>query len=89
MYYVYLLKSKKTKWVYIGYTSNLRKRIEEHRARKNLTTKRYLPIELVYYEAYRSADDAVKREKTLKKYGNVIGLLKKRIVNSLKEEGAG
>jgi putative endonuclease len=84
MYYVYLLKSKKTEWVYIGYTSDLRKRVEEHRSGKSLTTRRYLPIELVYYEAYRSATDAMKREKTLKKYGNVIGLLKKRIVNSIK-----
>ena len=84
MYYVYLLKSKKTKWVYIGYTSDLRKRVEEHEMGKNLTTRRYLPIELVYYEAYRSATDAIKREATLKKYGNVIGLLKKRIVNSIK-----
>lgn len=83
MYYVYVLKSKKTKWIYIGYTSDLKKRIEQHKQGMCRTTNRYLPVELIYYEAYKSMLDAMKREDTLKKYGKVVGLLKKRITNSL------
>ena len=89
MHYVYLLKSNKSKWLYIGMTKNLKKRMAEHCAGTSYTTRKYLPVELVYYEAYKSETDAKSREKRLKQYGNVIGLLKKRIVNSLLEEGAG
>lgn len=49
MYYVYLLKSLKRNWVYIGYTSDLRKRLKEHYAGENISTKRYLPVRLIYY----------------------------------------
>jgi len=83
MYYVYILKSKKTSWVYTGYTSDLKKRLGQHRKGMCNTTKRYLPVELVYYEAYKSMVDAMKREDSLKKHGNVVALLKKRIVRSL------
>jgi len=89
MYYVYLLKSNKNKWIYIGLTSDLQKRLIEHYSGKNYSTCKYLPVQLVYYEAYLSKIDAKIREKKLKQYGNTIGLLKKRIRNSLLEEGAG
>lgn len=94
MYYVYLLKSNKNNWIYIGITSNLQRRLIEHCSGKNYSTRKYLPIRLAYYEAYYSELDAKKREKSLKQYGNTLGLLKKRIRNSLfgynkQEEGAG
>jgi putative endonuclease len=89
MHYVYLLKSlNKSKWMYVGITSNLKNRLEEHNSAKSIYTSKYLPVELVYYEAYRSLVDAENREKSLKNHGNSLGLLKKRIVNCL-EEGAG
>jgi len=83
MYYVYILKSERTKWLYVGYTSDLKKRLIEHRSGKNFSTKKYLPIRLVYYEAYTSKFDALKREKMLKKYGSSLQKLKERIKNSL------
>ena len=83
MYYVYLLKDPSRKWIYIGYTNNLKRRLQEHREGKNLTTKKFSSIELVYYEAYRSSDEAKDRESKLKQYGNSLGQLKKRINRSL------
>ena len=39
-------------------------------AGKNYTSKRLLPVDLVYYEAYKSKIDAQDREQRLKQYGN-------------------
>ena len=83
MYYVYLLKSKKTKKLYIGYTSDLRQRLTEHNAGRNRSTKAYIPFELVYYEAYRSKDDAMQREKQLKHFKQGYTRLKERITKSI------
>ncbi|ODS32402.1 MAG: GIY-YIG nuclease superfamily protein [Candidatus Scalindua rubra] len=83
MHYVYIIKSIKTKKIYIGYTSDLKRRLKEHNEGENYTTMRMLPIELVYYEAYKSKEDAKNREKQLKRYGNALLFLKKRIKNCL------
>ncbi|ODS33854.1 MAG: GIY-YIG nuclease superfamily protein [Candidatus Scalindua rubra] len=83
MHYVYIIKSIKTKKIYIGYTSDLKRRLKEHNEGKNYTTLRMLPIELVYYEAYKSKEDAKNREKQLKRYGNALLFLKKRIKKCL------
>lgn len=85
MYYVYLLKEPNSDWIYIGYTSNLRRRLKEHREGQTQTTRRFSSIQLVYYEAYKSAEDAQDRERKLKQYGNSLGILKKRIKRSLSE----
>jgi len=66
MYYVYLLKSKKIKRTYIGYTQDLRKRLDEHNSGKVTSTKAYIPFMLVYYEAYKEEFDARRREIELK-----------------------
>jgi len=83
MYYVYLLKDPTSKRIYVGYTSNLRRRLKEHREGKTYTTRRFTSIELIYYESYKSAEDAKDREKKIKQYGNSLGILKKRISRSL------
>ena len=84
MYYVYFIKSKKNSETYIGSTSDLRRRLAEHNKGMEISTKRYKPWQLVYYEAYRSEKDAREREMRLKQHGNVIKELKKRIQRSLK-----
>jgi len=83
MYYVYLLKDPDSESIYIGYTSNLKRRTKEHKEGKTQTTRRFSSIELIYYEAYKSAQDAKERENKLKQYGNSLGILKKRIRRSL------
>ena len=74
MYYVYLLKSKKNGDVYVGYTDNLKRRLDEHNQGKSMYTKSYKPWILVFYEAYRSKKDTTKREKELKIHAAKIKL---------------
>lgn len=82
-YYVYVLKSKQHNRLYIGCTSDLNKRFNEHNSGKCFSTKGYPPVELVYYEAYLSKTDAFNREKKLKHFGSSVAKLKQRIENSL------
>jgi putative endonuclease len=78
-YYVYLLTSSKTAWIYIGCTNDLEKRLREHNERKVCSTKKMLPVEVIYFEAYKSKDVAFAREKSLKKYGSGLAKLKSRL----------
>jgi putative endonuclease len=79
MYYVYLLKSKKDSKYYVGYSSNLRSRYEEHQSGLVNSTKNRRPLELIYYESYNKEYLARKREENLKKFGSAYGGLIKRI----------
>ncbi|MEK7598431.1 MAG: GIY-YIG nuclease family protein [Patescibacteria group bacterium] len=77
MFYVYILKSKKDKKLYIGYTGNLRSRYAEHKNGLVEATKNRRPIDIVYYEAYGKKESAQEREKQLKKFGSSYkGLIK-------------
>ena len=89
MYYVYILKSQKSNWLYIGCTSNLKRRLEEHNSAKSYSTCKYLPINIIYYEAYVSKSDAYERERHLKQYGSSLQKLKERLKETLKKEGLG
>ena len=82
MTYTYLLKSIVNNDIYVGYSSDLKKRFKEHNDGKVKSTKSYRPWILVYYEAYRSKDDASKREKQLKMHKAKSDLLE-QIKNSL------
>lgn len=69
MYYVYILASQKNGTLYIGVTNNLIKRIYEHK--NNLVdgfTKEYNVHNLVYFEPYEDINEAILREKRLKKW---------------------
>ncbi len=83
MYFVYIIQSVKTKQLYFGKTSNLKRRIAEHNNNEQTATAFKGPWRLVYYEAYSSSKDASLREKVLKQYGNARTYVKKRIKNSL------
>ena len=65
-HYVYVLKSLKKQWLYVGVTSDLKNRYKEHSEGKSFSTKPYRPFELVFYEAYRNLKDAKRREQYLK-----------------------
>ncbi|TSC60596.1 MAG: putative endonuclease [Parcubacteria group bacterium LiPW_15] len=82
MFYVYLLKNREG-LIYVGYSSDLRQRLKDHNFGRSDFTKVGRPWKLVYYEAYLSRTDAIKREGSIKEYGSIIGQLKKRITNSL------
>jgi len=83
MYYVYLLKDRFGK-LYIGFTSNLKRRLKEHASGKSKYLSLRRPIKLIYYEAYLSKLDAKERERKLKKFKNIYAGLKSRLKNSLK-----
>ncbi len=66
MYYVYILRSQKDKSLYIGYTSDLKKRFSSHNKGLNKATKYKLPYTLLFYEAFQNRTDAKNREEYLK-----------------------
>ena len=78
MFYVYLLKSPKTDQIYVGFTTDLRRRFAEHQK-----LQRHKGWRLVYYEAYRNREDAAERERKLKSYGSSLQRLKLRLKRSL------
>ena len=83
MYYVYLLESHKDKSWYIGYTSDLKKRIQNHLSGNGgQTTSRKIDWKLIYYESYLDKKDAMGREKFLKS-GSGRTFLKKQLANYL------
>jgi len=65
-HYVYVLYSQKDRDLYIGYTQDLRRRIKEHNAKKNFSTKSRIPFILIYAEACLNERDAKRRENYLK-----------------------
>ena len=65
-WYVYILESIKDKKLYIGYTKDLRKRMEEHYKGRSRATKPRKPLVLIYYEAGISQKYAKRREDYLK-----------------------
>lgn len=83
MWYMYILKSAKDKELYIGFSNDLERRIEEHKSGLAPSTKLRRPVELIYCEGYKSEKDARKRERNLKLRSRAFAQLKKRIINSL------
>ena len=84
-----LQRKSNSRETYVGYTNDLKRRLEEHNKEKS--TKRSFTQErsdwkLVYYEAYSAKEDCVAREKNLKQYGSSLAGLKKRIRFSLSVE---
>ena len=53
---------------YTGWTNNLQKRIDDHNAGKGAKyTKSRLPVELMYYEAFDTKEEAMRREYAIKR----------------------
>jgi len=75
MFYVYVLLSDKDKRHYIGFTTDLRKRFQEHILGKVKATFYRRPLELVYYECYKDRKIAQKRERQLKGGKSHIALI--------------
>ena len=68
MYYTYVLQSEADGNFYVGYTKDLKLRFEQHQKGQVESTKRRLPLKLIYYEACLIQEDALKRERYLKTY---------------------
>ena len=79
MFFTYALLSVSDKNFYIGYTTNLKERVEKHKLGKVKSTKYRLPVILIYYECCLNRYDAIKRERYLK-----TGMGKRYLRNRLK-----
>ena len=78
-YYVYMLKAKGIKSVtYVGYTNNLKKRLNLHNSGKGAKFTRGKKWKLVYYKKYDSKTTAMKSEYKLKKNYKLRNLIKKK-----------
>ena len=69
MTYVYVLQSVADRGLYIGMTSDLRRRFDEHQRGESQSTQGRRPWTLIYYEAYLEESDAAGRETFLKSGG--------------------
>lgn len=68
-YYVYILASKRNGTLYIGVTSDLKKRIYEHKMNSvEGFTKKYHVHTLVYFEQFGDIENAILREKRIKNW---------------------
>jgi len=79
MFYVYVLSCNNNNF-YVGYSSDLKKRITKHKKGLVISTKNRLPISLIYYECFISKKDAKAREIYLKS-----GAGKDQLASILKE----
>ena len=88
VYFTYVLRCTDTNscrvQLYVGYTTNLKDRIQNHKAKNTRSTKSFDEIQLVYVEMCLNKTDARKRELQLKT-GFGRGYLKRRLQNYLKE----
>jgi len=66
LYKVYVLKSIKDRKRYIGYTSDIKKRLKQHNHGEVKSTYRRRPLKLIYLEEYNDILEAKRRERFLK-----------------------
>ena len=79
IYYVYMLKSKSIRPVtYVGYTNDLKKRINLHNLGKGAKFTRGRKWTLIYKEKYKSKKEAISREYYIKRNRSFRNKLKKK-----------
>ena len=79
--YIYLLRSQLDGTFYLGWTTDVRRRLVEHAAFGTTYTKRKKPWQLVGFESHPSIEAAKARERSLKHHPRLLALLKKRLLN--------
>jgi putative endonuclease len=80
-YWIYILASK-SGTLYIGVTNNLERRIWEHKQKMIIGfSQKYGCDKLVYFEEYKEIDEAIAREKQLKKWSREKKVKLIRMIN--------
>lgn len=80
MWYVYILRSLAApEHEYVGFTSDLRRRLRDHNSGKSKHTAKYKPWNIVWYCAYRDKQKALDFERYLKSHSG-RAFSKKRLV---------
>ena len=87
--YVYLLKSVGKDTWYLGWTTDLKRRLEEHNAGDSRYTKSKGPWKLVSYEVYANPEEAKRRERALKHSSRMLTFFKKRALNVFRTTNGG
>ena len=84
MHFVYIIQHSETKQIYIGYTSDIKRRLIEHNLNTTKATYRKTGEQsLRYVEIYKDKQNALDREGKLKHHGSAKHKLLKRIEKSL------
>lgn len=61
-----MLRSQIKNFIYVGYSIDLKKRLQQHNNKEEISTKPYVPFDIIHYEAYINIKDAKRREKYFK-----------------------
>lgn len=77
--YIYILTNKNNNVLYVGVTSDIVKRVYEHKSKfVDSFSSKYNLDKLVHFEIYKNIEDAIIREKQLKKWNRAW---KERVIN--------
>jgi putative endonuclease len=66
MFYVYVIKSIHSDYLYKGHCENIEKRLKQHNSGMTQSIKAYAPFILVYQENFDTREEAIEREKYFK-----------------------
>ncbi len=80
MYYFYVLTFLKNDKLYLGFTNNLRRRIQDHKSGQSDFTSRNGDFSLIFYEAYLNKKDSQEAERYFKT-GHGREVLKEKLKN--------
>ena len=84
MFYVYMLKSKSIKPItYVGYTNNIKKRINLHNSGKGAKFTRGRKWVLIYKEKFKSKKEAISREYYIKNTRSLRNKIKNENFNTI------
>ena len=81
LFYTYILTNKNHTVLYIGVTSDLKRRLKQHKQKSNKGfTRKYNVEKLLYFESSPYVENAIKREKQLKKWNRAW---KENLINEM------
>jgi putative endonuclease len=66
MFFAYVLRSRMTRRLYTGATSDLKTRLAQHNSDESISTKHRGPWDLLYYEEFATLAEAMRRERYFK-----------------------
>ncbi len=65
-FYTYVIYSKNYNRLYKGHCENIEKRIIQHNKGFTKSTKPFIPWDLIYFEEFKTREEAIKRERYFK-----------------------
>ena len=81
LFYIYILTNKNHIVLYIGVTSDLKRILKQHKQKSNKGfTRKYNVEKLLYFESSPYVENAIKREKQLKKWNRAW---KENLINEM------